>query len=563
MKKNRIFHISLVIIVQVITFCYYASSIIQNFSTHVFGNAQSSDSGIYLWNTFVFEKQLENLEFFFSNTNLFPVGKSMVMNTNTYPISFLNQIVNNPFLSANICLLISFVIFGLGVYLLSEKVTGHFLSSLTISLLATYTSTHLFQLENHFNLVLFFPIPYFVLTFIKAVQFKEGIIPKLNLKYILISLGILFLSILCDYHVFFFSAVFGFYYVLAHIMVFLFNQSGKKKNIITLVILLVVGHFTIKGITMFLVKPGDGFWFTPDFINFLIPKQHFLNLELFQSINNKLFERGQPFESSPFLGYSVYLLVLFVVIKVIMGKYKIEKDTLVYLTITVLFFITVFPVLKLYSKEVFYFPTAVQHLIPFLKKLRCPGRFTTMLAVFTPLTCFLLLSKTKVNLNWVAGAVLVLFLIENPKVKYSTFSAQKNETNTYLKSLETDNLFYIPVGVRDGSKEYGVFQMLDFLDQLEHRKKINNGYYSRVEKSVFEYYEKDFLWQQLVKLQKGDEVEVLTKQDALQAIIKHKINTIVLRKKWVNDNMITFIEKTFENRIRNKLILEGNIIYEL
>src|SRR5690606_9794291 len=105
-----------------LVFLIYTRPLISYFTDGFISPPQHGDSPVFVWNVHSFyETVIHNNNPFYSYSQLYPIGGDLIMHSNLLIIGLVNLLVNNPILSINLMLYLSFVLSGIGALILCYK----------------------------------------------------------------------------------------------------------------------------------------------------------------------------------------------------------------------------------------------------------------------------------------------------------------------------------------------------------------------------------------------------------------------------------------------------------
>jgi len=469
-------------------FLLYSYPLISDFAGSFISPAQNGDPAVFVWNAFNFSESFKNGENpFYSTRQVFPIGGSMIMHSHTSIISLINLVLDNPILSANLALLLSFVFSGLGAFLLSYKFNKSISGSLLVGFIFSFAPFKTAHLIEHYNLMLTAVIPFFALAFNRAFTFKASkFVPaRVSIKWILVCILIGLIGLISDYYITFFMLYYAGLVWVYNAFVSSKSFEITKKTISQFILSLMFFHFLAQLAKIYL-DDNAAFWLGGDIAAFFTPS---FNSYLFGNEWLRSFKDGfQPYQGSleyeMFLGWTLIIAVIIILFKFFKRQFTLKLTSF----LTILFFIMCLPAIKVYGISLINSPTSVLHFIPFFNHMHVPPRFVLMLGLFLPLVVvryLLLLPKH----NKVIMSIFLLLFVEYYPKPYSTLS-QKDVPNWVheVKNSTYEKVIPVPTGLRDGLKGYGNFNSNHLFYQTIHKKTLLGGYFSRLPESTFIFY---------------------------------------------------------------------------
>ncbi|MCK9480261.1 MAG: hypothetical protein M0R38_00675 [Bacteroidia bacterium] len=469
-------------------FIIYTFPLVQDFAHSFISPPKDGDSPAFVWNVYNFCESVKKGEpWFYTHRQLYPLGGNTIMNSNITIISLLNLAVDNPILSINIALLLSFALSGLGAFFLAFRFTESFWGSLLAGFIFAFAPYKVSHLVSHYNLMLTAVIPFFVLNFNKAFEFKSGkFLPvKFHTKWIVVCFLLGFIGLLSDYYTTFFML----YYVG---IVWAYNTwiAGKTfkmtwKPMLKLLVVFVLIHIVLQQAKLFLDDNG-AFWLGGNVIDFFVPSHNSLWFggQWLQNFKDSFHPEKDSVEYEMFLGWTFILVLFYVWYKT--GKQEFQFSMSVF---TALAFIAIcIPAVRVFNIFLFNMPTSALHFIPFFNHIHVPTRFVLMACLFLPII-LVNYFKTMPKADYLYAILLSILFIEYYPKTYSTLSEKDVPAWVYeVKNSDAELVIPVPTGLRDGIKGFGYFNSNQLFYQTIHGKTIVGGYLSRLPESTFQYY---------------------------------------------------------------------------
>ena len=456
----------------------------------------------YIWNADVFATQIKNGQNpFFTQKFFYPEGASLLMHTYTPIIGILNLIVNNPYLSCNIALLLSFVLSGLGAFLLASLwIRDGWLAFLAgfIFAFSPFKTAHLME---HYHLLLTAHVPFYVWAVFRFFPKGTILLNTQTVKKALVLLAIGIVSLWSDYYTTFYLILFtAVYFLFFPLQKWWINNPFKFRNWI--VIFTVIGvHFMMEAFYLHPKTDDKGaIYNSSDILALVIPAENQAisqNVDFFQKMRKKMHFKG-PNEQVVFVGYTLMLLLI-----LLFFQKKTSVPTAFWpMTFLCIFFLIIsFPKVKWMGHTLFYTPLSWFHLVPFFNHIRNPSRAIMMFYLFLPMVLFVWFEAIQWKRTWVKKSIPIfialLVIIEfTPK---SFANIKKVDIPSHYRAFKDDpevkTIWHIPTGAIDGFRLEGVFDIRNLQQQMEHQKNLIGGYISRVDEKTFEYFKNNSILQ--------------------------------------------------------------------
>jgi hypothetical protein len=450
-------------------------------TTSIIGPA--ADNMQHYWGLWWANKAFTNgLDLAHSTYIYHPQGTSLYFQ----PFSFYNLAVSfflTKFLCLttvyNILILHTFILGGIGAFLLSRHLTGHFYASLIAGFIFAFNPSHFVHSLHHDETASIQFIPFFVLFFIKSMRNQSW-------KSIILACLFFFLMTICSWYYMVYGLIFM---VLAYVymawekkQVFILDVFFKMVLIVLSTVLLFLPWFVNMmvswGGNSGMIERGGHSSANADLLAFITPHHfHWLRELEFIKIVNKMFTGNQ---SSKIVYLGVFALGLGY-----LGyrKNRIDTKPYVWAFFAFLLFSMGEFVHVLGKKLPIILPYAALKVMPFLKAARYPSRMIVFSYLFLSiLVAFgirylwsLPLAKLK-RFVMLSGVVLLLLLdyfsvcnnmttIEMP----ACYHALKNRPEKFaILDLPASDRFYL--------KKYMVYQTMhhiptvtgDILRRIDH-----------------------------------------------------------------------------------------------
>jgi hypothetical protein len=476
--------------------------------------SEGEDGCLFVWNIYNFTENIHEGKPVFSTDRIYhPLGSSLILHVYAPTVGLLGLLIGNYFLTLNIAVLLSFVMSGLGAYLLCNYFVEDRPLSALAGLVFAYCPYKLMHLYGHYDLMLTATIPFFVLCFIKSFSWTaHGRIPSLssgrNLVAACILLAVTYFS---SYYYTYFLLIFVILY-FAYFTLRIHTWRFISRKALVYSVLAIVAS---TGLVWLFDRTGldrtglarNGLRQSADILAFFVPSafSRFLGTDLVQHIRFDII-RENEFESTVYLGYTVLVFALGYLVT---RQHRHEKpQTRMISYMAGCFLVFTMPLVLVADRIICALPTALIHYVPFVNNFRVPYRHTIMLMLFVPiLACLLVKARLwrviprRFHVPVVVGLMAILF-IEYAQVSYPMISRDDvPRVHRHLADQEDGVLLEIPFGLRDGIREIGDERTLQMFYQTVHHKPILSGVLSRPRQEIFSLFETAPIVSDLIRMQ--------------------------------------------------------------
>ncbi|MCR5887962.1 hypothetical protein LRS06_09250 [Hymenobacter sp. J193] len=462
------------------------------------------DSYQFFWNAWHFREAVQSGQNpFFTNWILYPQGSGLVMHAYTPILGALSVVLGNDMLAVNTGLLLSYALSGTGAYLLARGWVCSPLLCLLAGFIFAYSPYKLQRLPEHYNLVLTATVPFYILLFLRAFEFREGRFLPLVRSWMAVAgcFGLGVLTLLSDYYVLFGLLYFSLLYVAWFWLRIGRIRWGTWRPWAWLAGILVVSHIAIRLLRLAGINENGGLWWGGDVVSYLMPPptSRFVYWDWAARLytNAKVFNMPGSLENTVFIGYALPLLALGLWALRLTGKRPASRRfqeaggrPLAWVLIVFLLFTV--PTLRIYGHERLNLPTAFLHFIPFFNNIRCPTRWSMMIGLLLPIVSLSALEAAwHLRLRPVVQTTLSLLLLVVvgiefwPKPYQRASQASIPAVYQQVAKLPGTSLIPIPLGILDGYHQVGHLETEQMFYQTLHRKKLPIGYLSRVRPELF------------------------------------------------------------------------------
>jgi hypothetical protein len=326
-----------------------------------------------------------------TNFLFYPEGTSLLYHAFTFYnlwLTFLLRQFMSIIAAYNLLMLSTFVLSGLGAFLLIRYLTRSNWIALVGGFIFAFNPWHLVRSLHHLNLAALQFIPFFVLFFIKAVRTRR-------MRDMILALVFFLLNALCSWNYLIFCLYFmGFGYIYLAIR----RHRIWLKDVALRIVTIAVGGFIFLSpwlVPMMLTglkspgMAGEGHaWLVGDLAGFLVPyKYHLLSkVGIIDTINSTY--TGNVWESTVYLGLVAVLLIAFTYRRIRSSAAKYVIGGLSFMILTMGAHIHVL------GKTI---PVSLPYrfiaAIPFLSGVRAPGRNVVFVYLFLAILVSLALTQ--------------------------------------------------------------------------------------------------------------------------------------------------------------------------
>lgn len=478
-----------------VAFVAYTWPLCLHFSTSFIGRPETGDASTYVWNIWHFRYAVVNgLNPFFTDKLFYPEGTSLLMHAYTPIAGLLNLLINRPILTLNIVLLFSFVLSGLGTFQLLKHFGIHPLLCMAGGFIFAFCPYKTAHLAEHFNLELTACIPYFILYVFKTFQFTPGRwLPAIQSRRSLwLLILICMLSLLSDYYysiyLFYFTCIFA----TANALLPAFKKLSLIKKIIGILLVVMIGHITVRLFSVSGVDDKGALWWNPDFASLFVPPSDnilFKNMGWVRVFENRYFRYPESTEFIIFPGLCMLALLFIYFFK---NKWQTPLQIQPINTAAFVFLSLCFPIVVFMGHQLFYSGGGLVYFIPFLNNVRTPSRYILMTILMALPALLWVASQYSRHRYFTSAAIALIILVfsEFYPVRYTMLN-YKNvpEVYAHLKQMPQGAVLPLPFGMRDGTMERGHFNTNHYFYQTIHEKPIIGGYISRLSKAALQQIE--------------------------------------------------------------------------
>ncbi len=571
-KLSNIKILIFILLVYSIIYIIYTFPVIAHFSSKIIGNG---DSYIGLWNTYLLEKGLASGKPWTTNEVFYPWGTSLIYYTYTPIIGLAALPFQNKILVMNIILFIMFVASAAGGYLVARQFIRNRLFAFVCGFIFAFSPYKMARIDQHFNLVLTAVIPFFFYFFLKTFSFSDiKFLPKISsVKSLILTFIFGILGLLCDYVITFQMIYLGTIFLLFFYILKFHEKTKKIVFWLVTFFVFILGHYIVKWLVLHGFSDKDGLWWGGQWKDFLIPYNSWLYSGFSNTIHNFFNNPNQTLESIMFLGYGLTIALFLSLVFLLINKnnHNYQPVWPLVFTLFILFLITM-PVIRIHLfglNKTFYPLTAVLHFIPIINNLRCPTRFINLIMLLAPIVIFFSLEQLKIKKytfaikNLLALLIFVIAFFEYLPNHYGYMDYNSIPKVYYeLKNKPGKSVLVYPLGLRDGYKLEGRFEVKSMQYQIIHRKKVMGGYISRCADWIWYVHNQNPFTNTLLQMEK-DTTYIPPKADYIAAIKNLKLNYIVIPKEYRDEKAALFLDTVVNQLISKTEEFDGSLLIDL
>jgi hypothetical protein len=546
-----------------IIYFWYTYPTITCFSTAVIGK---DDPFQVIWNMYIFETGLHAGKLWTTHQSFYPWNTSLIFHEYTPFLDVLSFIIHNKILLLNIVIYGMFISSAVGAFYLSKQFISNRYFAFICGFIFAFSPYKMSRIEEHYPLIQTVIIPCFFLVFIKTFSFESfNLFPRIkSFKNIVLLVCLGLFSITLDYLVTFQMAYLSVLYFL-FFYIYKFYLNNKRYFWIYLAAFFVLMHILIAWLLHIGIDEKGAFWWSGKWSDYIIPYNSIVYSGLTTKLWNYFEIQSRSIESVLFIGYSfilVLVLTFFILLKKRIFDLKIQALIFCFLML----FLMVMPVFKLPFSFTFYPPTAILHFLPIIKNLRCPTRFINVIMLVAPIIVFYVLEqlnfKSRYKIAFASLFFLLLFIEYFPK-RYAYIDFKSIPKVYYvLKDKPNESVLVYPLGVRDGFKLKGKFDIVTMQYQTIYRKKTMGGYSCRLEDWMWYVHYQNAFTNTLLQLEK-DSTFTIPQADYSAAIKEIKLDYVVIPKRYINEKAAVFLQSVINPFVTQKEIIDGDLLISL
>ncbi len=516
---------AIILIYSLLTILFFAPCL-KSFATELIGPPE--DNMVHFWNMWwankVFFQQEGSLAF--SKYIFYPEGGSLLFQAYSFYNIFLSTVLTKFFSLVtvyNLLILSTFVLSGLGAYLLIRYLTDDSDISLIGGLIFAFNPSHFAHSLHHIEISSIQFIPFFVLFFIKALRSNSRRDTFLAcLFFALNGLCSLYYFILGIYFM-----VFSYVYLIWKKKQIILPEALAKIGLIIGSTVTILSPWLFRMITLSFKHPDvtassrmDVFvvdlfaLFTPH------PNHIFAGLPIVEYINNTF--TGFSWEFTAYLGMVNIVLIAFTFKGIIKNTAKYFLAAFLFIVLSMGTYVHV-----LGRQTSIALPYAIIKHVPLLSSMRTPSRAIVFAYLFLAIIVSCAIKYAYNSFNFKVKTKRFFLLLITVLIFFDYFSVCNNKTKVYcppvyskIKNEKSDfGVLNLPVNDYTDMARYMMYQTI-------HEIPIVEGYIARkIDKSLLDYLE----FRDLVKQQKQ------LVNNSIKYILIHKD---LFKKKFLRDSSI-------------------------
>lgn len=530
------------------------------------------DACIFAWNVYNFTDSIHHgVNPFFTDKIFYPFGASLILHVYAPLYGIVGLLTGNCGLALNVTTFASFVLSGIGAYLLCNYYVRNGPISALAGFVFAYCPYKLVHLHGHYDLILTAGIPFFILFFVKSFKQTEGHrLPELaDRRSFTTALGFFGLTVLSCYYYAFFLIVFVILYFL-YWGARVYDINLSKKKALRYILIVIIFSTLIDNIFKFihLDRTGvatNGLAGSSDLFAFLVPSAYsrFLAFDAVRHIKFDIF-RVNTVETTVYIGYTI---LVFAIAYFVTKQHRNEKPETKMLSYMVgCFLVLAMPKVRILDETTFSLPTALVHYIPLINNFRAPYRYSIMIMLFLPILSGLFLKRYVLasiprRLHFLFVSVLILFLFIEYMQKDYPMVCRYEVPRIYdqLASKEDGVLLEIPFGLRDGFRRLGDERTVELYYQTIHHKKILAGVISRRSRRLFNRFRQQPLAWDLIKMQEDSSwtPAAPNREEVIGFLNTFNVRYILVHPEYRNGRIEHLIEGAFSDYITERAEIDG------
>jgi hypothetical protein len=459
------------------------------------------DGPMFVWNIDHFVRAVRSgANPFVTDQILAPLRSSLVLHTLIPLVGLLGLLIPNPILTLNLALLTSFVLSGLGAYLLCYHYVKDRWLALLVGFIFAYCPYKLSHLFEHANLMLTASIPFFVLFYLRAVEFAPSARrPHIRSGAALcMALLLGLITLLSDYY----ATLYILLFVLLHLGYHGFRLQKIRfltRRNLPWAAASIVAATGLVVVLKILGVPSQGKGAGIDLLALTLPSawSRLYDLSIVPALQLNVFPDHNPIEHTVFPGFGLLLAAAALIIfsRKRPGGLTPSQDSRFLLFVTMAFLLLSMPLIQIAGHPVCALPTVIWHYIPFVNNFRIPARYILLILLFGGIYLSLIAKQqlfprlTPVARPLIVIGLLLICTAEYIQKPYPTLGwSDMPPVYHALTRRPAGTLLEIPSGICSGQREIGREDRRQMLWQLAHRKKIAGGSISRIPAATYDFY---------------------------------------------------------------------------
>lgn len=475
--------------------------LLPDFSSRIIGDGH--DGTTFLWNFWWVKKSILDLyqSPFWSDYMFFPFNMDLRLHTLIFAPALATlpiQMLFGPIVALNVYVLASFVLSGLGAYLLAKvyvKSRSAAFFGAIIFAFNTYVISHLY---GHFNLTTTWPIPF-------TIYFLEKSYDSGKIRYGLIAALCYLFLVYSDLQYSIFTAPLIFIWILWRLVTAGTSQktiSVLLKPFSVFLISIVIGLYPlysliISGFENGLSNPAKEAvkFYSPDILAYFIPPQGTIANKIVAHFDPELAKVSfnMP-EWATYFGFAVIILLPFVLFKLIKKR---EGDYAFWVVVFIIFFVlSLGPELHYFTKNTgIALPLSYIYDYPLLNMTRVPARIMIIaILAISILIAWLLSGISSLKKRYmVVGVLGLLYLAEIFSLPVFTQRMEMPKAYAFLagqpdSNKKNESIIEFPLFFTDRIDLLGKKETMIFYYQTAHEYKLVNGYLSYTPRNFLKAY---------------------------------------------------------------------------
>ena len=477
-------------------------------------NLAANADGSYHFNPYHLHKCLsEGTNCLHTDLQCFPVGNSLALNTNMPIPSFGAQAWSNTTQGLNILLLLNCFLVAFGGYKYARLfIKSDVLAFVAGALFAFWVgrSAHLWY--GHANLMFAAPLPFALYALHRAFPklfADKSPMAEVKFSWAGIFLALSAVTIFHDLILAGFIVIYvGLLLLLVGYRLLLADRKWYWQGLALLAFVLIVDQ-----VTQIMLRagfdPNGAYYFSGSLKNLFYPHP----VSAFYSF--LMFDRdvGAQTKSGFDIGRVMFSGGMFMLFAVLVPVWRLVKKKglalpwmLVFVVIGLLY---TMPLIRWGNGRWIYGPFSFTHFLSMWNENRCPTRFADILMLLGPVWVLVNFEQTqfwerlkKPSKTYLGILLCAVLLFEHVPKRY--FFVEFDECPSVYKALENEaepSVMFIPFGLVDGKKAFGKMWLEPFAYQPQHKRKMHNGFLSRIDSTTYALFENDTFATRLVRSQ--------------------------------------------------------------
>jgi hypothetical protein len=478
-------------------------------------NLPADGDGSYPFNPYHLQNCLENgTDCRRTDLQCFPIGNSLALNTNMPIPSLLAVMWGNTTKGLNIILLLNCFLVAFGGYKFARLFVQSDVLAFVVGALFAFwmgRSAHLWH--GHANLMFAAPLPFAMYALHRAwpnLFADELPLGGFKLPWFAAFVGLTMVTALHD----FILAGFIVIYVGLMVLVLVYRTCLFQRRWFWQLLVLIAFVVLVDQLTQWMLRWGfdnnAATYFSGSLKHFFYPHpvSELYARTVFGDSTEVITESGFDIGRVMFGGVALMLFALSVVLMRLVKQRGFALGWM--LIVFILGVLYTMPLFRWGNGRWIYGPFSFTHFLPMWNENRCPTRLADLLMLLGPLWLMANLERTdwweglRLRTRIFLGVGLAVVLLAEHIPRGFFFVEFKNRPAVYSaleKSTEPCAMF-VPFGLVDGKKSLGKMWLEPFAYQPMHRRKMYNGFLSRIEQETFDFFKSDSFAIRLVRNEK-------------------------------------------------------------